>query len=77
MYGMKVHQAVLANQDKETGITIHFVNDHYDKGEVIFQAKCKVAENDTAETIREKGRSLELESYPKMIEKLLMAKDSA
>jgi phosphoribosylglycinamide formyltransferase 1 len=71
MYGMKVHQAVRDNGDKETGITIHFVNSEYDCGEIIFQAKCPVLPSDTPEDIAQKVHSLEYEHFPKVIEKLL------
>jgi phosphoribosylglycinamide formyltransferase 1 len=71
MYGMKVHQTVRENGDKETGITIHFVNSEYDCGEVIFQAKCPVLPSDTPEDIAQKVHSLEYEHFPKVIEKLL------
>jgi len=71
MYGMKVHQAVRDNGDKETGITIHFVNNEYDCGEVIFQAICPVLPSDTPEDIAQKVHQLEYEHFPKVIEKLL------
>jgi phosphoribosylglycinamide formyltransferase 1 len=71
MYGLRVHEAVIKNHDAETGITIHFVNNEYDRGKIIFQAKCKVESNDTAETIANKVHKLEYEFYPKVIEKIL------
>ena len=71
MYGMNVHRAVHAACDKETGITIHHVNEKFDEGEIIFQEKVMLNENDSPEKILEKIRKLELESYPKVIEKLL------
>ncbi len=71
MYGRKVHEAVLQAHEKETGITIHYVNEHFDEGEIIFQATCKVEQHDTAETVESKVRKLELEFYPKTIEQLL------
>lgn len=71
MYGMKVHQAVIESKDPESGITIHFVNEEYDKGEVILQANIPVEENDTAETLAAKIRKLEFEYLPKAIEKFL------
>jgi phosphoribosylglycinamide formyltransferase 1 len=71
MYGLRVHEAVIKNHDAETGITIHFVNNEYDRGKIIFQAKCKVESNDTAETIANKVHKLEHEFYPKVIEKIL------
>jgi phosphoribosylglycinamide formyltransferase-1 len=71
MYGQFVHQAVLDNDEKETGITIHFVNEHYDEGEVIFQKSIGVDDCTTAEEIATKVRALEHEFYPKVIEQVL------
>ena len=71
MYGMHVHQAVILNKETETGITIHYVNEHYDDGATIFQAKCDVNSNDSAEDIAEKIHKLEMEHFPKVVEKLL------
>ena len=71
MYGQFVHQAVLDNDEKETGITIHFVNEHYDEGEVIFQKSIAVDDCTTAEEIATKVHALEHEFYPKVIEQVL------
>lgn len=71
MYGGFVHDAVVANKEIETGITIHFVSEHYDEGAVIFQAKTPVAETDTASEVAGKVHELEYEHFPKVIEKLL------
>ncbi len=71
MYGIHVHNAVIQNKDIESGITVHFVNEEYDKGEVILQAKCEVDKNDTPEILSQKIRELEFEFLPKAIEKLL------
>ena len=71
MYGMKVHEAVVANRDAKSGITIHFVNKEYDKGNIIFQAKCKVLPNDTPNDVAKKVHELEYVHFPKVIEKLL------
>lgn len=71
MYGSFVHDAVVANKETETGITIHFVSEHYDEGAVIFQAKTPVAEKDTALDVAAKVHELEYEHFPKVIEKLL------
>jgi len=71
MYGMKVHQAVVSNGDKETGISIHFVDKKYDNGKLIFQAKCAVGVNDTPEQVAEKVHKLEYEHFPAVIEKFL------
>ena len=71
MYGIKVHQAVLAAGDTQTGITIHFVNEHYDEGEVILQKATGLESADTAETVARKVQLLEHEWLPQTIEKLL------
>lgn len=71
MYGNYVHEAVKANNEKETGITIHYVNENYDEGAIIHQAKTKLTALDTAETVASKVHALEYEHYPKTIEKLL------
>ena len=71
MYGDTVHKAVVANKEKETGITIHFVNEHYDEGAIIFQAKCKVSETDTYEDVAHKIHQLEYEHFPRVVEELL------
>ena len=71
MYGMHVHEAVVANKEMETGITIHYVNEHYDDGAIIFQAKCPVETTDTAEDVAAKIHELEMEHFPKVVDKLL------
>lgn len=71
MYGMNVHQAVHAAQEPETGITIHFVNEHYDEGQIIFQAVCTLTSEDTPEQIALKVRNLEHKNYPKIIEECI------
>lgn len=71
MYGMKVHQTVLDNQEKETGITIHYVNEHYDEGEFIFQQKVNVEDCKTPEEIVAKVHELEHKHFPEVIERLL------
>lgn len=71
MYGHNVHQAVVENKEKETGITIHYVNQHYDEGEIIFQAKCKVLPEDDADMVASKIHLLEQEHFPKIIELVL------
>jgi phosphoribosylglycinamide formyltransferase-1 len=68
MFGLKVHQAVKAAAEKETGITIHLVNEHYDEGKILFQASCPVDENFTPEQIAKCVNKLEWEHYPKVIE---------
>ena len=71
MYGSKVHQAVLANKEKESGISIHYVDEIYDHGKIIFQAKCSVLENDTADSLAQRIHALEHEHYPKIIERCI------
>lgn len=71
MYGMHVHQAVLDNKEKETGITIHYVNEHYDEGEFIFQKSVNIEDCKTAEKIAEKIHVLEHQYFPEVIERLL------
>ena len=71
MYGTKVHKAVIDAKEKETGVTIHYVNERYDEGKIIFQARCNITDNDTPETLAEKVHKLEYEHYPVVIEGLL------
>ncbi|MDX9846904.1 MAG: phosphoribosylglycinamide formyltransferase [Tenuifilaceae bacterium] len=71
MYGMNVHRAVVAAGEIETGITIHMVNEQYDEGDIVFQARCPVLPSDTAEGVANKVHALEYEYYPKIIESLL------
>lgn len=71
MYGLKVHQAVVAAKDAETGITIHYVNEHYDEGKIISQKNIAVAPNETADQLAARVLALEHEWYPKTIESLL------
>jgi len=71
MYGDNVHKAVVAANETESGITIHFVNENYDEGKIIFQAKCPVLENDTFETVASKIHALEYEHFPKIIDTLI------
>jgi len=75
MYGHHVHEAVITNKEKESGITIHYVNDHYDEGQIIFQAKCEIMPNDTADDLAEKIHLLEKEYFPKIIESVLESKE--
>jgi phosphoribosylglycinamide formyltransferase-1 len=71
MYGMNVHEAIVANKETETGITVHYVNEHYDEGAIIFQAKCAVLKTDSAQDIADKIHELEMEHFPKVVKKLL------
>jgi phosphoribosylglycinamide formyltransferase-1 len=72
MYGMKVHEAIAANKEKESGITIHYVDPMYDNGKIIFQERFPVEEGESAEQIAMKVHKLEYEFYPRVIEKILM-----
>jgi len=71
MYGTHVHQAVKENHETETGITIHYVNEAYDEGEVIFQAKVTIENEDSIEIIASKVHELEQANFPKVIQNLL------
>ena len=71
MYGARVHEAVIAAEEKESGITIHWVNEHYDEGAIIFQAKCSIDANDTADSLANKIHALEHAHFAPTIEKLL------
>ncbi len=71
MYGERVHKAVIENGDRESGITIHYVNEYYDEGDIIFQTRCKVKSSDTPELLAAKVHVLEYKHYPRVIEKLL------
>ena len=75
MYGLKVHEAVKASGEKETGITIHEVNENYDEGKILFQASCEVLPSDTPQQIAEKVQALEHENYPRVVEKWITSKD--
>lgn len=76
MYGHHVHQAVYDHQEKETGITIHFVNEQYDEGGIIFQEKVGLDPNDSVATIAKKVHELEYKWLPKIIEQLLSSESS-
>ncbi len=71
MFGDAVHKAVIANHEKESGISIHYVNEAYDKGDLIFQARCIVDATDTPESLARKVHSLEYQYFPKVIEDLV------
>ncbi len=72
MYGKYVHLEVLKNQEKTTGITIHFVNSEYDKGRIIAQFSCELSSNETLESVQAKIHALEMENFPKVIEKTIL-----
>jgi phosphoribosylglycinamide formyltransferase 1 len=71
MYGSFVHQAVIENKERESGITIHFANLQFDEGEIILQGTCEVTPDDTVETLAKKVQKLEHELYPKAIENII------
>ena len=71
MYGMYVHNAVKENNESETGITIHYVNENYDEGAIIFQAKTALSSEDTPDTIAAKIHILEQKHFPKIIEEVI------
>jgi phosphoribosylglycinamide formyltransferase-1 len=71
MYGDNVHRSVKKSGDDKSGISIHFVNEHYDSGTVIFQKDVKIEENETWQEIKSKVQDLEYKFYPKIIEKLI------
>lgn len=71
MYGDKVHQSVLDNSEEESGITVHFVNENFDEGEIIHQSRFRIEEGDDLEMVKFKGQQLEHLHYPKVVEGLL------
>jgi phosphoribosylglycinamide formyltransferase-1 len=71
MYGMNVHNAVVANQERTSGITIHYVNENYDEGAIIFQESFEVLPSDTADDVANKVHVLEYEHFPKIIEQVV------
>ncbi|MDR0546990.1 MAG: phosphoribosylglycinamide formyltransferase [Dysgonamonadaceae bacterium] len=75
MYGSHVHEAVVANRETESGITIHYVNENYDEGAVIFQARCAVLPSDSAEDVAAKVHELEYRWFPEVIEKSFFVKN--
>ena len=71
MYGDNVHKAVIENKEAGSGITIHFVNEKYDEGKIIFQAKCTILPTDNYEDLANKIHALEYEHFPKIVEQVL------
>ena len=71
MFGMHVHEAVVAAGEKESGITIHYINERYDEGEIIFQTSCPLSDSDTAQDLASRIHVLEHTYYPLVIEELL------
>jgi phosphoribosylglycinamide formyltransferase-1 len=76
MYGHFVHEAVVAAGEKESGITIHYVNEHYDQGDIIFQSSFEVNSTDTAADVARKGQVLEHRDFPRVIESLFLPASS-
>ncbi len=74
MYGLNVHKAVIESGKSESGITIHLVNEHYDEGRILFQAKCPVLENDTAEMLAARVQELEHNYFPEAVERFIKEK---
>jgi phosphoribosylglycinamide formyltransferase-1 len=72
MYGMKVHRQVIANNEKQSGISIHQVNEKYDDGKMLFQQKIKVLPGETPESLASKIQLLEYEHYPRVVEALIL-----
>ena len=68
MYGNRVHEAVIAAGDKQSGITIHYIDEHYDSGSIIFQTTCDVLPTDTSDDLAAKVHALEYKYFPKVIE---------
>lgn len=75
MYGDRVHEAVVAAGEKESGITIHYINEHYDEGNTIFQATCPVLSTDSPDDVAKKVHALEYEHFPQIIEQVLNNKN--
>lgn len=73
MYGMNVHKAIVENKEKETGISIHYVNENYDEGNIIFQKKVTVLITDTPEVVAEKIHELEQKYFPAIVEEVLIS----
>jgi phosphoribosylglycinamide formyltransferase 1 len=71
MYGMNVHKAIMENQESETGITIHYVNEHYDEGKIIFQQSVNIENCKTPEEIASKIHELEMKHFPEVIQQLI------
>ena len=71
MYGMHVHNAVVNNKETDSGITIHYVNEHYDEGAIIFQAKCSIDKEDTPTNVAAKIHKLEMKHFPEVIQQIL------
>jgi phosphoribosylglycinamide formyltransferase 1 len=75
MFGDHVHESVIKNNEKESGITVHYVDEIYDHGKIIFQAKCIIEKNETAETLAKKIHALEHKNYPALVELVINLKN--
>ncbi len=73
MYGSHVHEAVLAAGEKESGITIHYINEHYDEGDIVAQFRCEVLPGDTPDELASRVHALEYKHFPEVIERLVTA----
>jgi phosphoribosylglycinamide formyltransferase-1 len=73
MYGMKIHELVRQLDEKETGITIHLINERYDEGPILHQGRCEVLPSDTPQQIADKVHQLEYATYPSVIEKWILS----
>lgn len=73
MYGDAVHKAVVAAKERKSGITIHYINERYDEGDIIFQASCEVLPDDSPEDVAQKVHKLEYEHFPKIIESVILS----
>lgn len=71
MYGDKVHQEVVLNKEKQTGITIHYINENYDEGQIIRQVVCEVSEDDSPADVATKVHALEYQYYPRVVEQII------
>lgn len=74
MYGSKIHEAVIENKEKQSGITIHYVNEKYDEGKILLQARCEVTSSDDPDSLAEKIHELEYVYYPIVIDQLIKEK---
>jgi phosphoribosylglycinamide formyltransferase-1 len=74
MYGMRVHEAVINSEKKQSGITVHYINENYDEGKIIFQAACNIDEGETATSLAKKIHALEHKHFPQVIENLINTK---
>lgn len=77
MYGDRVHEAVIAHHEQESGITIHEVDNHYDQGATLFQARCQVEPGDTPDSLAQKIHKLEHQHFPHVIESWIEQKEAA